>query len=106
MKKLLLIFFAMISLSSYADVECAGVPSAVFAGMHGPSANNTSYWVTIPNVATLRLGNFDNEFAKARFTLALSAFMSGKSVTIRYYAHTSCTQASQDKAIPTQMGIR
>jgi hypothetical protein len=101
MNKILLIFFLVLPYQAMANVICTGIPNAVYAGVHGPAPNGSTYWVSIPNVGILPLGLATSDMAKARFSLAQTAFVAKKTFTLQYYSHTSCSQAQTDIATPT-----
>jgi len=105
MNKTLLIFFLFLPCQVMANVVCTGIPSAVYAGIHGPTPSGSTYWVSIPNVGTLPLGLATTDMAKDRFSLAQTAFVAKKKFILQYYSHTSCSQAAADKATPTYAAI-
>ena len=98
---------ALVGLSgaAFANVKCSGVPSAVYAGIHGPGAYGSTYWVSLPNVGTMPIGRADDELAKSRFAMAQMAFIAKKTLILQYYSHTSCAEASRDIATPTYAAI-
>lgn len=105
MNKTLLIFFLVLPCQAMANVVCTGTPSAVYAGTHGPSPSESTYWVSIPNVGTLPMGLATSDMAKARFSLAQTAFVAKIRLVLQYYGHTSCSQAIADKATPSSAAI-
>jgi hypothetical protein len=105
MKKVLLFFLIACSFYSHANAICSGKPDAVYAGTHGPFPNEQTLWVSIPNVGLLPLGRDDDNMAKLRFSLAQTAFIANKTLTIKYYNSSSCAEASQNKAIPSHAGM-
>jgi len=105
MKKIAFILFFVLPFQTLADVTCHGVPTAVYAGVHGPAPSGSTFWVDIPNTGALPLGLATSEMAKARFSLAQTAFVAKKKFILKYYSHTSCKQAAADKATPTFAAI-
>ena len=88
----------------HANVSCFGTVQRVYAGAHGPSPASTMFWVQIPS-GLYRLGLVTDDLAKARYAMALSAFMAGRPLILKFFAHTTCDQALLDGVIPTEMYV-
>ncbi len=105
MTKLFFILTLFTSFYSQAGATCSGKPEAVYAGVHGGSLNESTFWVSIPNVGLMPLGRVGDDAAKARFSLAQTALVTNKTLTIKYYHLATCADATQNKATPTQTGM-
>ncbi len=105
MKKILLLAGVLMTPMAHADVTCMAVPSVVYAGIHGPSPVGSMFWVSLPNVGTMPIGLASDDMAKARFSMAQTAFVAKKTLILKYYSHTSCKAAADARATPTYAAI-
>jgi hypothetical protein len=103
--KYFLLVLSIFTFSAQARVTCVGIPSAVSAGLVGPSPSGTTFWVALPKKGTMPIGLVSDELAKARFALALTAYTAGKTLLIEYYYKDSCSDATASRAIPNRVTI-
>jgi hypothetical protein len=86
----------------HANVSCFGAVQRVYAGAHGPSPAGNMFWVQLPS-GIYRLGLVTDDLAKGRYAMALSAFMAGRPLVLKFFSHTTCDQALLDGVTPTEM---
>ena len=108
MKKLISIFgltFLVSSNAFSAVVSCDCEIEKVYAGQVGASnSQNFSVECNRQNAENLvyKLGTADSEIAKARYSLAISALMVGKNVTVQF-TDTACITAHNSQLIADGM---
>ena len=52
-----------------------------------------------------RLGRADDDYAKARMSVASAALVSGKILKIRFWNYTTCDDAANERAIPNSVQL-
>lgn len=108
MFKKLISIFALSSLwvlPASANVVCEGIPTAIYAGVHGPGANGSTYWANLPEHGLVPLGLIGDNIADARFSMALAAYAAKKKLHLQYYSETSCVNARANITSPTYAAI-
>lgn len=92
-----------------ATVTCIGTPKQVYAGAHGPSPSEQSFWLLLDgDHQKYNLGLVSDDLAKARYSMVLSALHSSSSIVMQFYylsSPSSCINAITDKATPSAMYI-
>lgn len=104
-KTALVLLAAMFASTSFADVTCSGIPERVYAGKHGPGDSGYQYWVVFPGWQIYLLGDYDDVLAKARFALAMTAHVTGKSLELSFFSQSTCAQAQSVVATPTAAAL-
>lgn len=100
-----LISLSLLSINATAEVECSGIPSIVYVGLHGAYPASETFFVGLPGKGTMPLGLSDDDKAKARFAMAQTAFIAQKKLMLKYYNHSSCAVAQAEYAVPTFSAI-
>lgn len=86
-----------------AAVNCIGVPHAVKVGEYG---NQEGYLIVTINNLDFRMGPATNDqVAKARLALAMTAITSNKSLLIKFWDYTDCAVASAAGANPNSVQL-
>jgi hypothetical protein len=86
-----------------AQVNCYGVPLAVKAGEYG--AQEDFAIVTIGN-HDYRLGSMSaSPAAKYRVSLAATAMTSGRPLLLRFFYHSNCAAASEERVEPNSVQL-
>ena len=102
MKLIIIFLFCLLySVNTFASVNCSGTPSTVWAGAHGPAPAEHSFWVSFKEGGNYYIGRVTDDLAKARFSMLQTALVAEKTVLLRFYHHSTCLEASQEKAVPT-----
>lgn len=104
MKKIVMVLFLLlcVPVSSFADVTCIGVPQAVKVGEYGAQE---LYLIVTLNGMDYRLGTADDPWAKARLALVTSAFISTKTLVLKFWLSLDCNAASLNHDIPNSVRL-
>jgi len=86
-----LVVTIFLSTHVFAAIDCKGVPQAVKMGEYG---NQEAFVMVRINNLDYRLGTPDNPTTKIRVSLAQTALVSGTELKLRYWAASTCEQAS------------
>ncbi len=105
MKKVLSLLLVMLSNGVLANINCSGVPERVYAGAHGGNGAGGKYWVVFSNWEAYPLGLVTEELARSRYSMAMTALVSGKSIEMSFYSHVSCLDARTAQIEPTAMSL-
>ena len=102
MKKLALSLVVSLSPIPALAVDCQFIPLAVKAGAFNSKENNLLVCSDASANQCYNLGLATDDQAKNRYSAALSALVSGKSVRLRFPSQTTCENAIANFPVPNE----
>lgn len=102
LKYLVIAIVFSISAQTMAAVDCKGLPDIVKMGEYGAQE---AYSIVRINNLDFRLGQAEDDFTKARLSLATTALVADKEILLKFYNSSTCQEASSQRKTPNSVQL-